>query len=392
MHMMFGNQEDKKQTYLVFDVGSNSVAGSWVRVVPGSRPVILFTKRVFINIYENVGVPQLRFTIRNSLREVLTFLLPHAPCPPDKAFVFLSSPWYAAQTRTITYSKRHPFIFSKRFADDLVAQEFEKFQQGQHREWKKLGDGNVPLEHKTMHVKLNGYTYRDPLGKKTERVELVSFMSMMPTDIRDELEHIIHSTFHVDIDFHTSAFASYFSLAHIVDVPEDHIILDIRGETTDMVIVRNGYIEETISLPMGDHTIVRAFANQLNKKPLQVEELLSMYSAGELDEATSATIRNAKKKSLEHVESLFIKAFEQIAVRGLLPYHMYLYTQPEYRDWYYTILADSRMSQYVSLGKSFDIHDGEKMMKGKVLDEEVVLDPFIVADTFFIAAQLLEKK
>lgn len=380
--------KSQEHTCLVFDVGSNSVAGSWVRFAEGKRPVILFTKRVFINIYENVDVPQLRFAVKNALRESLTFLLPHAPCPPHKAYVFLASPWYAAQTRTTVYGKRHPFVFSKRFADDLIANEFEKFQNQEHREWKKLGDGHVPLEHKTMHVKLNGYTYEDPIGKKTERVEMVSFMSMMPKDVRDELEHIIHSTFHVDVEFHTSVFAGYFSLSHVADVPEDYMILDVRGETTDLVVVRNGYIEETVSLPMGDHSIVRAFAELLGKPPLHTEELLSMYTAGELDEATTALITRYKAEALEHVESLFIKAFGHIAERGLLPYHVYLYAQSEYSDWYYTILRDSKFSEHVMLGKAFDVHDGGKMMKGMVLDEEVVLDPFIVADTFFISTQL----
>ena len=387
--MIFGSQETKETTCLVFDIGSDSVAGSWIRLDGNSRPTILVTRRVTLDIYETITAEQLLFGVKNALRQVITQLSPQYQGSPEKIFVFVASPWYAAQVRTISYMKRHPFIFSQRFADELVLREYEKFSEGKHREWKQLGTGHVPLEHKIVHVELNGYTFADPIGKKTERVELTSFMSMMPQDVRDALERIIQGSFHVDVEFHTATFASFFALAHHHHVPAHHVILDIRGETSDLVIVRDGCPHEVVSLPFGDHTIVRSFAENMHQKPTHMQELLSMYVNNHLDDTQRAQIENHMKRSLDHVEKLLYKALSHVAERGLLPKDVYVYMNPEYQAWYVQILDDHRFSTLVSSEKKFSLHDARTMLKGIIVDEEVTLDPFIVAETFFASKQPL---
>lgn len=388
--MMFGSDQKDEKTYLIFDIGSNSVAGSWVRLDSGSRPVILFTKRISIDVYQEITADHLLFAVRNALREVLAVLLTQSLGAPERAFVFVSSPWYAAQVRTLSYHKRHPFVFTKRFADELVQKELEKFNNGEHKEWKNMHTEHTSLEHRIVHVELNGYTYRDPIGKKAERAEVVSFMSMMPIDVQNELERIIHSSFHVDVEFHSAIFASYFGLSHMHDVPEDYTILDIRGETTDLMVVRNGHVQEIISIPFGDHTIVRSFANLMNQKPRHMQELLAMYVEGHLDDVHSTMIEKKLDKAMDHVERLLHEALSHIADRGLFPRNMYLYTQSQYKDWYNWLLTDSRLSSFIVSDQSFILHDARTVLKGVVTDEEVVLDPFIVAGTFFAQHKLLE--
>ena len=388
--MIFGSDQKDEKTYLIFDIGSNSVAGSWVRFSSDNRPVILFTKRISIDIYQDVTADHLLFAVKNALREVLAVLLAQPMGAPRRAFVFVSSPWYAAQVRTLSYSKRHPFVFTKRFADELVQKELEKFSNGEHKEWKNMHAEHTALEHRIVHVELNGYTYHDPIGKKAERAEVVSFMSMMPTDVRDELERIIHGGFHVDVEFHSAIFASYFGLSHMEGVPEDYTILDIRGETTDLIVVRNGYVQEVVSIPFGDHTIVRSFANLMNQKPLHMQELLTMHAEGHLDDAHTSIISSHKGKAIEHVETLLHDALAHVAQRGLLPKNVYVYMQEDYKDWYAQVLSDSRFSSVVVSDQSFTLHDARTVLKGVVTDEEVVLDPFIVAGTFFAQHKLSE--
>lgn len=388
--MIFGSEEKKEKTCVVFDVGSNSVAGSWVQYSSDNRPVILFTKRISIDVYKDITAEHLLFAVKNAMREVLSVLIPQMPSAPARAFVFIASPWYAAQIRTILYAKRHPFIFTKSFADTLVNKEFEKLSAKENKEWKKIGDGHVPLEHKTVHVELNGYTYNDPIGKKAERAEIVSFMSMMPVTVRDELERIIHGSVHVDVEFHSAIFASYFGLSHMDDVSSDYTILDIRGETTDLAVVRNGYIQEIISIPFGDHTIVRSFAELMNQKPIHMQELLAMYIEGHLDDANSTMIKKNISPAMDHVEKLLHEALSHVADRGLFPKNMYLYTQSQYKEWYTQLLTDSRFSSLVVSDQSFVLHDAGATLKGVVTDEEVALDPFIVAGAFFTEGRLSE--
>jgi len=387
--MLFDSEEKEEKTCLVFDVGSNSVTGSWVKYVPEKRPVILSTKRISIGVYQEITAEHLLFTVKNALREVLSVLIPQAPCAPDRVFVFVASPWYAAQVRTISYRKRHPFVFSKRFADDLVNAEFKKFNNQEHKEWRKIGDGHVPLEHNIVHIELNGYTYNDPLGKKAERAEVTAFMSMMPRDVRDEIEQIIHSSFHADVEFHTAMFASYFALAHMDSVPKDYTILDVRGEMTDLAVIRKGYIQEVMSIPFGDHTIVRSFSELMGQKPVHMQELLSMYNDGHLDEVNQSKISRIAPKALDHVESLLHKGLDHIAGRGLFPRNMYVYMQSAYQDWYEKILTDGRLSSLVVSDQAFSLHESRTTIKGLVTDEEVILDPFIVAGAFFAHNRLI---
>ena len=389
--MLFGSHKKDEQVCLVFDVGSNSVAGSWVRYEPGKRPVLLYTKRISIDVYQDITVDHLLFAVKNALREVLTVLVPQAPCAPHRAFVFMASPWYAAQVRTISYARRQPFVFSKRFADDLVMQEFDKFNNAEHKEWKNMSDGHVPLEHKIVNVELNGYTYNEPIGKKAERAEISAFMSMMPENVRDDIENIIHSSFHVDVEFHTSVFASYYGLSHMKNVPSDYTIVDVRGETTDLAVVRDGYLQEVVSLPFGDHTIVRSFAELLNHKPVHMQELIDMYLEGHLDDVNHNRIDRQIGKALEHVESFLHTAFAHVAERGLFPHAMYVYSQKMYQDWYARILSDGRFAPLVTSNRAFSLHEARTTLKGVVTDEQVILDPFIVAGAFFASNQLAQK-
>lgn len=390
--MLFRSSDVIKKTCLIFDVGSDSVAGSWVVYQDGHRPTILTTTRVDLGVHADIDAEKLFFLVKNALREVLTVLIPLAPHgSPDKIFVFVAAPWYAAQIRKLHYAKRHPFIFTKRFADSLMQKDFETFKKQAHKEWRNVGDGHIELENKIMHTELNGYVYNDPIGKKAESVGITSFMSIMPQDFRDDIERIIQSSFHVDVEFHSALFASYFSLSYMNSVPPHYTIFDIRGETTDIAVVRNGYIQEIASLPFGDHTVVRNFAEIFLQKPIHMQELLTMYLSDQLDENNHLRIKSKLDMVMKKIKTTLFQGLSKIAERGLFPKDVYMYHHSTYQEWYTRALLDAQLIPLVSSRQKFSLHNVDNVVKGIVTDEEITLDPCIVAGAFFAQYHLSDK-
>ncbi len=104
----------------------------------------------------------------------------------------------------------------------------------------------------------------------------------------------------------------------------DAIIIDVGGESTDIVLSRNGGIESVQSLPMGGGSFTRHTARLLGIPLMAAEDIKRAYACGELDQERTNELRSVLAGDvhtwIDGVQALL----EDMAAQESLPSHIFL--------------------------------------------------------------------
>jgi hypothetical protein len=93
------------------------------------------------------------------------------------------------------------------------------------------------------------------------------------------------------IRFQSFPFVTFTALKTVMGTSSDLLLIDIGGETTDLILIREGILEETISFPMGENFLVRKIANVFHFPFEESFSLLRQYIRGDLHSDTHKKIQ-----------------------------------------------------------------------------------------------------
>lgn len=384
MSFFFWKKDEPARYVILVDVESGSVAASWVKYVADKRPEILYTKRIPFKVQSVVDTDQMISALKRSLRELGTFLVPQAPAAPEKIIVMLSSPWYAAQVRSMHFAKTRPFVFSHKLATQMIERELELFEKGKMKEWKKFSSEHyTALEHITIETKLNGYKVNDPFGKKTINAELRAYFSMAPKFLIQLIEDALHTSFHTEVEFRTAPFALFSVLSHQYGIAQASI-LSIRGEASDGIIVRDGVMTDVFSLPVGTAGLLRPLMHAMGQNPTEMQSLLESHAANALGGAMSYTLKQSLDKAVKETKRHLHRAFESVVQHDSMPHMMYTSAQPVFLDIFTDMLASEEFREYASAGKLITTRVVDmKLLQGAVVVKDREIDISMILYTLF---------
>ena len=79
-------------------------------------------------------------------------------------------------------------------------------------------------------------------------------------------------------------FASHTVAQQFLKTPHDHIVVDVGGELTELGIVRDKVLSQTITFPLGRHHVLRHVAEKLQVSLSEAGSLVRMHERGSLSE------------------------------------------------------------------------------------------------------------
>ena len=346
--MFFFSQKNKEETIAVFDIGSGSVGGAIFLSSPDKKPIVISTFRKSFKFTDSVSLASLQKEMLACLKEVSFFLQKDIHKTPDKVFAILSSPWSSASLRSIKRKRPEGFVFTEKFAKDLIKEEIIKFQKEQN-------DFDEIIDKRVVNVLLNGYEVPKPNGKRVKESEIQVLLSLSSGEIVGKIEEVIMQTYHKNIKFTSQMFADFIVVRDVFERQNDFIILNVDEETTEVSIMRNDFLVGTASFPYGKNTFIRQIAKNLGKSALSVKSLLSMKKDGHLSDAESTKLELAiKDESRAWINSLKM-VFRSLFVDLLIPHDIFLTTDKSSEKWFLHLLDKKNFPEFTTTNDSFNV-------------------------------------
>lgn len=316
------NPRSGQRFIIIFDIGSGSIGGSFVSVETGRLPEIIFATRKDIPFQERLNFQRFLDLMIKTLEEMfVTMQKAGQGVRIERAFCILASPWYASQTRKLRYIQPTPFVVTQKILDKLVEKEVDLFRSSKLFARSKVGTTPPEImEVKNVQIKLNGYEVRDPFKKRTALLEIALYISMIPSNIKKSIDNSITKFWHVPkVSFSSFSFTAFDVIRDIFADQKSFLFMDVSGEVTDISLVRDGVLEESISFPAGRNMLVRAIVNALKTTPSGAVSELLLATKGdshrEHADAIHEILMIAKKEWL----SFFNTSLAQLATEFPIP-------------------------------------------------------------------------
>lgn len=243
---LFGFGMKHKATHILIDVGSASVGGAYVHFKSGELPTIIYNARINLDAREGES---LEAGVLRTLQE-LTALLVREGAPAvhrelgnahaEKIVVSIAAPWQETRVRSETIQAVRPFAFTKKLLNETVAKSAH------------IPEDRIDSGESVIATILNGYEIPNPFGKVVKRVELVILSSTLLKSVTEQVEKTLSAAFHThEISFTGFAPVSYRVFRDLYPHENDYLILDIRGERSDLAFIQRGLLRDVGSIPHG---------------------------------------------------------------------------------------------------------------------------------------------
>lgn len=382
---IFGGTKEKDELALVFDVGSSSVGGALILLQKSGVPKIIYSIRESIDLEKQISFDRFFSLTLKSLEIVANKICMKGLGAPKKVFCVLSSPWYASQTRTITFEKNTSFVFNSKLADSLIQKEVFLFE-GESKE-KFLHNKISSIELKNMKIMLNGYATGKPLNQKATELEMTIFISMSGEEVLEKIRDTVSRHFYSkDMKFSSFVMASFAVARDIFILQESFLLIDIGGEVTDISMVKKDILRSSISFSLGRNFLIRGVASLLDCSLDEAISYLSLYKDGHIEKATLKKIEPVINKLKMEWLAKFQESLVNLSNDISIPSTIFLTTDQDLVDFFTETIKSEQFNQYTLTESKFKV----VVLNNQILNgiasfqSDVVRDPFITIESIYI--------
>jgi hypothetical protein len=349
----FLKQKDETVSAL-FEIGSGSVAGALVKLSSTKHPELLYSYREAIPFRENLEHSRLISDMATVVGHVAKNLgdkgLAHLNFTGygrhriHDIFYSFASPWVLSQTTVLDIKKEVEIVVTKQLIDDVVAKEQHSFEKLIKEDDKSSVFDNdaVMIEKKMIQVRLNGYPTDNPYQKMAHQIETAFCMSFVPADIMEKINIAVEKTFNFrKVTPHSFALLSYTALRDIFPTDRNFIFVDVHGEITDVLVVKNGLLVHTFSFPFGTHTLIRKASHLLNLMPDIAESTLRVHALGKNNEINQTKVQPLIEMVQKEWLMAFSSAYTTLPEKIVLPHTFFVITDNDLEALFAEVLKTS---------------------------------------------------
>lgn len=376
----------KEELALVFDIGSSSVGGALFSMSESGVPKILYSVREPIILEEKINFDRFLLLTLRALNEVAGKIYQTRLGAPKSFFCVLSSPWYSSQLRTIKLQKNNLFVFNSKLADSLIQKEIAFFAEENLQ--KNIGEENKwePIELKNIKTVLNGYVTGEPLDQKTKELQMDIFMSMSPELVLKDIRTTIAKYFHFrELKFSSFAMASFVVVRDIFTRQDNFLLIDIGGEITDISMIKNGALSESISFPMGPNFVVRGVSSELHVTIGEARSLISLYEDGHANASTAKKLKNIIMQLKNTWLLKFQESLSNLSNDISIPSTIFIAVDKDFSEFFADTIKSEQFNQYTLTESKFEVFflDTGVFHDRAVFGENVGRDPFLMMEAIY---------
>ncbi len=373
---------------MILDIGSGSVGAALVSLGEGHKPKVVYSVREDILFQDEFKFDRFLSSMLKTTESVLGKLQKKSSVKVKNMYCVLSAPWYVSRAKIVGIKSAKPVVFTKKKIDDLIKKEIDGIKKDFDTRYKDLTKfGAEIIEVENIFMKLNGYATNDPFGKSAESFEAHLYISMSSQQVIKAIKEKVNKTFAVrNLMFHSFSLSAFSTLRDMYSNLNDFTFMDISGEMTEMSVVRQGALIETVSFSLGKNFILRAIASHLGTVS---DDALSSFAL-HMDEKMSGESKKKMVSTLEFVQKEWLDAFRKnlisLSARTVLPGKIFIITDTPFGQWFSGVLKEGNYSKVSLMGDTFDaeVINPKVLAKFVQFDLNVTRDSFIIIESLFV--------
>lgn len=377
---MFASKKKKESAVVgIIDIGSARVSGAlmtdWPKVTNEISEAVTWQ--------EMPNWDRFQAGILQSLKLVLKKLATSRHKKPTELFVFLSAPFFIGSTKIIRAKDKNPFEVTPPYLAGLVKKDILSFDRGQK------GD-LLRIENEIMQIKLDGYPVEAPLGQMVRELELAHWQSESHVSLINSFREIIESEFpEIKINYHSFAYASYAVFSELLP-DKDWIFVDTGNELTDVVVIKDGYLAEHLSFPIGKNSLIRTITKSLQTIPTETESILNRYAEGKANNSLKARLEPALVSPAEEWLSNLNESLNRVLETTILPENIYIFGDEPSDKVFADFIKKADFSSVSISRKPFKVYYADKPLGQAINQLEGKTSPpignnFLLAEALFCA-------
>lgn len=387
---LFSFSSHQKEVALIVDVGSASVGASFALISsePKTQPVITGSARIPLEFQEHLRFDRFVNLMLGAVEASILSLVKISKEKPESIHCFMASPWYASQVRKTSLKKNKKFVFTDELFNSLVNEEAKRFQEEEVANYARLKEHTYFIEKQVVDVSLNGYHMENPFGVTAQNAELSVFFSIAPEHIvikiRERIEKILP---HRPIVFHTFLLPFFTTIRDIFNEHRDFLLIDVGGEVTDIALIKDQNIKESISFPLGRNFVLRRSAELFKKSIEEMRSLFFLMTEGKLE----ASVKEKTAKIFFLVRQEWLKMFHEallsISSKTLLPNAVFLASDADVLRWFMESIMSEEYGQYALSAEKFTVIPvGLSVLSKHILfDGTIEKDQFMALEALYLA-------
>lgn len=234
----------EKESLILIDVSAGSVAGAYAHYREGKPPVVLYTRRVPIEVrpqepHERAMLRALEALGSALVAEGAPILARYSGSgSAGKILLSVDAPWQETKVRTEQFERATPFVFTK----SMVATALEKTAVA--------APGMVLADETIIGTTLNGYQTREPYGKKVHRSAVIILTSFIHEKVWVSVIAALRKLFHTKNIFSIAGNSlRYQAMRRAFPHERNALIFDILGPLLSIAFVRNGFLVAVSEIP-----------------------------------------------------------------------------------------------------------------------------------------------
>ncbi|GMQ94964.1 MAG: hypothetical protein BMS9Abin13_074 [Patescibacteria group bacterium] len=376
----------KEKRVAILDIGSSSVGGAIVLLKEDGKPNVIYSTRKEIAFQDKLDFERFFTLMLKTLKSVLVEMEKVAGGPPKSFFCLLSSPWYTSATRIVNVSKDKPFTVTPQIVDMLIESEARAMSTAVGTNKKTGEEESEIMDIQNIQIKLNGYETSNPYDKSVRNIEIALFISMSSKRVLDSVKKEIFKIFHSrHVRFSSFALVALSTLRDIFTDKDDFLFMDVTGEVTDVSIIRNNVLMETISFPLGKNFLTREAMKGLSATPEEAMSMLTMYREGTSAASTARRLESILSDARKKWLTFFADSLRNLSRELSVPNTVFLAASQDIAWWFAKSIEKGKFDQSVFAGDSLNV----KLLDKKILsgfcdvNPRVKKDPFIMLEAIF---------
>lgn len=228
------HKEKRAESVVLIDISAESVAGAYAHYVENDIPVVLYTRRLPIEIHD--GEPHETAMLRalktlgdELIREGAPILMRAAGSGSASVItVSIDTPWQETKVRTENFERTEPFTFTR----SMVATAMQKTSA--------TTPGKVLADESIIGTILNGYETSKPFGRKAHRASVIVLSSLIDEGLADGMHATLRGLFHTrNIRFIAGSSLRYQAMRIAFPHEHDALILDATGPSVSISLIKN---------------------------------------------------------------------------------------------------------------------------------------------------------
>ncbi|TSD02719.1 MAG: Uncharacterized protein Athens071416_532 [Parcubacteria group bacterium Athens0714_16] len=357
---------------LIIDVGSGSIGIAVVSMYSDLNivPEILYTTRKEINYYGGLNSRRFLFSMTGAFEEALADLqkkfisISKNKISIKETHFFFSSLWHISQTRVFFNENRKEVKVTKSFVNEIIEKETKNFETIVAKDNTNIVSENVQIvEKNVIQIKLNGYETSNPYSKMAKTLEINLFVSAVSKKVIKILEESFFRFFNNEaIKYHTFVNTAFVSLRDINPTINDYLFLDISGEITEVAVIKNGVLFDSISFPFGKNSIVRKLAESLGTSKEEAISRAVLYKSTSPINTTDDKISKIIEGLTKEWHKMFDSSIKQLLLNIALPQMIFYMSDDDIEK----IIGD-----FIKSYKFDNIDTFEKLVNIKFVDNEI---------------------